>query len=758
MSSSHTPLKRPHGASFVLPGTLVDFQPIQKFELPKSGLSLTRACKHGQFYAVIGHRCALLGKEAGPFEVWGHPFKYAFNCKLTFEKGGKTFQTSDLCSKIDVTPEATFFNYEGKGIKIREIIITPIKQPGVAILLDIQEGTPLKIIFSFQSDLKLMWPADWQARQPDYALDEATGAWAIISGAEEHTVLIGAPGARACSLGIHDENRYIAIDVSAEEAATSFVPLVISGDVGGVNQARETFIEIGQNIPKIAAENASYYRNLIETTLTIETPDAEINEAFTWAKVGLDKCFMETPSIGAGYVAGWNTSNDSGRPGFGWYFGRDSVWESLAACLYGQYEKVRRNLDLLAKHQILFGENRGKVYHELSAAHDFCFDKNYAYVAGDSTPLFVICMAAFLRWTGDLDYIKMNWGRIRYAMDWCYRMDIDRDLLIDNPPAGHQWYDYGEKNMVDLVAIWAHALDQAAWMGRLLNDSDAERWAADASKVRLILNSDFWNTKRGYIYDRKLPDETFCQLTTANPAVPLLWGLVQPEKAQRTINVLFSPAMYTPWGTRTNSNQDDIYNPWGYHEGTVWPLVTGWASLAAYENHRPEEGLRALKANAELTKDFSLGYIPEILCGDERVAGGCPHQGWSEAMIIMPLAKGMLGLDANILEGTIRFGPHLPQEWDKVRVRNFRAGNNTFDISFEKTEDLISTVVRRTSGFRHLSLHFNPAIQKDANVKLVTVNGTVLPEAEWNTRTTATDKHIELVLPIGDMLEIAITF
>ncbi|MDI6828127.1 MAG: amylo-alpha-1,6-glucosidase [Armatimonadota bacterium] len=757
MASSNMPLKRPPGASFVLPGNPIEFQPILKFDLPKSGLSLSRSCKPGQFYGVIGHRCALLGREAGPFEIWGHPFKFAFNCELTFQKGEKTFSAKELCRDITVTPEATFFTYAGNGIKIRKIIIAPIKQPGIAILFDIQEGAPFRIIFSYESDLKLMWPADWQSRQPEYALDEATGAWAIISSAEEHTVLIGAPGTKVCKLDLHNETRLIAVDVSAEEASTSFVPIVIAGDIRGVNQARATFVEIRQNIPAIATEVSDYYRNLIENTLIIETPDAELNKAFLWAKVGIDKCFIETPSIGAGYVAGWNTSDDGGRPGFGWYFGRDSSWESFAACLYGQFEKVRHNLNLMAKHQILFGENRGKIYHELSAAHDFCFDKNYAYVAGDSTPLFIIDMATYLRWTGDLDYIKMNWGRIRYAVDWCYRMDIDRDLLIDNPPAGHQWYDYGEKNMVDLVAIWAHALDQAAWMGRLLNDSDAEQWAADASKVRLILNSDFWNSRRGYIYDRKLPDETFAELTTANPAVPLLWGLIQPEKAQRSINVLFSPAMYTPWGTRTNSNQDKIYKPWGYHEGTVWPLVTGWASLAAYRNHRPEEGFRALKANAELTEDFCLGYITEVLGGDERLPGGCPHQGWSEAMVIMPLAEGLLGLDANIIEGTIRFAPHLPRKWDKVNIRNFRAGNNIFDLDFSGKDSTISATVRRTSGSEPLSLNFSPAIPKDANPKYIVANGTTLPKEAWDLQTTATDRHIEVVLPIGNVLEIEIT-
>ena len=36
-----------------------------------------------------------------------------------------------------------------------------------------------------------------------------------------------------------------------------------------------------------------------------------------------------------GLVAGWYPSFDSARPGFGWYFGRDTLWSMYAIDSYG---------------------------------------------------------------------------------------------------------------------------------------------------------------------------------------------------------------------------------------------------------------------------------------------------------------------------------------------------------------------------------------------------------------------------------------
>ena len=56
--------------------------------------------------------------------------------------------------------------------------------------------------------------------------------------------------------------------------------------------------------------------------------------------------------------------------------------------------------------------------------------------------------------------------------------------------------------------------------------------------------------------------------------------------------------MATDWGHRILSERSHLYDPLSYHYGSVWPLFTGWASVAAYRYGRPHVGYQALMANA----------------------------------------------------------------------------------------------------------------------------------------------------------------
>src|SRR5258708_36844558 len=104
----------------------------------------------------------------------------------------------------------------------------------------------------------------------------------------------------------------------------------------------------------------------------------------------------------------------------------------------------------------------------------------------------------------------------------------------------------------------------------------------------------------------------------------------------------------TDWGTRILSGQSQKYDPLSYHNGSVWPLFTGWASLGAYNYGRAHLGYAALKSNAELTYQDALGSVTEILSGDfnEAVGRSTPHQGWSSAMVVTPPVRGVVGLAA----------------------------------------------------------------------------------------------------------------
>ena len=131
-------------------------------------------------------------------------------------------------------------------------------------------------------------------------------------------------------------------------------------------------------------------------------------------------------------------------------------------------------------------------------------------------------------------------------------------------------------------------------------------------------------------------------------------------------------------------------------------------------------------ANALQTQTGALGYVTELLSGDFATPFGrsSHHQIWSEAMIVTPTLRGLLGIEA--LDGgrTLRFAPALPATWDRVEAKGVRVGAAQYDLAFERSGDrAVVRVGAREAATPRLILA--PAYPLDARVRRVTINGAV---------------------------------
>jgi hypothetical protein len=218
---------------------------------------------------------------------------------------------------------------------------------------------------------------------------------------------------------------------------------------------------------------------------------------------------------------------------------------------------------------------------------------------------------------------------------------------------------------------------------------------------------------------------------TVMPAVPLWFGVPEDARAQTQIDSLGSARLATDWGARLLADDSRLYDPLSYHNGSVWPLFTGWASLGAYRYGRPSVGLRALMSNVLLRRQWALGYVTELLSGDYNAPFGrsSHHQVWSEAMTLTPLVRGLLGVEVSDFGRTVDFAPRLPADWPSIEVRRLRAGANTFDLSLARgggqmTIGLRPDVVAGGSETKQATtFRIAPAFPLDARVRSVRVDG-----------------------------------
>ncbi|HEX8072006.1 MAG TPA: GH116 family glycosyl hydrolase [Pyrinomonadaceae bacterium] len=764
---------------------------VAKFALRRSGLELERAARAGAFYAVTGRRAAAFGYEHRALEAWVYPLKLLDGFELSFKLAGYPLELrgADTLVRVTTRPEATVFTYAHAAFTVRQIVFAPLDEPGVVMLLDVESALPLTISVSFRPRLRLAWPAGLMTGGLSW--DEDARAYFLTEETKRYVGVVGSPAARDVSVQPYQEEprdvpARFTIEPDAAQLKTQYIPIVIAGSTEGRDKAQAAYARLLANVPALYEQTVAHYERLQNETLAVTTPDARLNEAFAWAKVGVDKGVVTNPALGTGLVAGYRTSGESERPGFAWFFGRDALWTAYALDAYGDYATTRAALTFLKK----FQRADGKIPHEISqsaALIPWFTDYEYPWASADATPLYVLAHADLYRATGDRAFLAANWDSILKAYRFTEATDTDANGLIENTKFGHGWVEggalYPPHEEIYMQGLWVAAAQALAELAGVMGDAAlATRARANAARTSAATERTYWLPARGfYAYATKLPptepvkadpgpnrerrqarmDELknapLYDEDTVLPAVPLWFKTLADEHAQGELDHLGGGAIATDWGARILSAESRLYDPLSYHYGSVWPLFTGWASLAAYNYGRPHVGYQALMANALLTSQNEQGYVTELLSGDFLMPFGrsSHHQVWSEAMVVTPLVRGLLGLE--VLDGgrTLRFAPQLPADWAGVEVRNVRAGRELFNFKLERSPGHLRLSVGRRGAdprapgdwpqVRQLLLA--PAMPCDARLRGISVR----PRAQANPQAVTRLDDWLLVARVGDI-------
>lgn len=706
---------------------------------PRSGgLELQRPTHPGAFFDVVGKRSALFGYENREAEAWVYPLEIVDGLALAFRLEGYPLDIDGrtIMSSITVRPDETTLVYAHAAFTVRQIMFAPLDEQAVVILLDVDSTLPISIAASFRPRLRLMWPApsttsnlSWDESAHVYYLTEETGRFAGV---------IGCPTGRDVSVMPYQEeprdvpNRFV-IDTVPGRHTRRVIPIVITGSVENRDAAKAAYDRILASIPALYAGTADHYERLLRDTTAVRTPDARLDAAFAWAKVGIDKGIATNPFLGTGLVAGFRTAGESERPGYAWFFGRDSAWTTLASTASGAFDTTRAALAFLRT----FQRDDGKIPHEISQSASLVqwfTSFQYPWASADATPLYIVAHAEYWHASGDRVFLEAAWPSVLKAYKFAAATDTDGNGLIENTNVGHGWVEggalYPAHEEMYMQGLWIAAARGVADLAEAMHDpATASAARQTAERTRAAMERTYWLEDRGfYAFATAKPTRIVAE-DTVLPAVPLWFGTVEDARAQREIDHLGAGAIQTDWGARILSDRSALYDPLSYHYGSVWPLFTGWSAVAAYRYGRPHVGYTALMSNAWLTWAGALGYVTELLSGDYATAFGrsSHHQVWSEAMVVAPVLKGLLGIDTDEAGGTLQFAPALPATWDHVDVTNVAMGTTKYDLAFVRSRGTATVrVTPHAPAGEPAHAHrliVSPAFAADARIRQVTVNG-----------------------------------
>ena len=462
-------------------------------------------------------------------------------------------------------------------------------------------------------------------------------------------------------------------------------PLVLGLTQGTAAQAAQTLAAI----PRLYEETQNYYTHFFDSRLTSETPDKHLDEALRWAEVSIDQAQVRYHDE-TGLVAGYYESADSARPGYAWFFGRDTLWTSYASNSYGDFPLTRHALDFLFKRQ----REDGKIMHEYSQSAEALDWKQtpYFYAAADSTPLLVMALADYVRTSGDLDYLKGHWAAVRKAYDFT-RSHVAEDGIYSNSQ-GTGWVESWPQGMPK-EEIYLAATDQqsSAAMGQLASlvgdTSLATTAKAKANEIAAKIEQEYYDDAEKFYAFSRNGDGSLDHTATIYPAVAWWDGTSALKSASPMLSRWASSEFSADWGTRDISERTPFYDPISYHQGSIWPLFTGWVSLAEYRAGRSLSAYAHLMQNVNLTWAQDLGAVTELLSGEffQPLGRSSSHQLWSSAMVISPLLRGLFGLSWDAPHHRLDVQPHLPADWEHAVLHNVPLGAEHVDVTYRRTPD-----------------------------------------------------------------------
>ena len=401
---------------------------------------LSRTIRTWEFLPVVGTRAGLFGNETGRMEAWVYPLKIFRDLHLTFHVGDRALPAERLARTLTVRPESATILYAGDSFRVRETLFVPVHDAGAVMLFDVETDRPLAIEAAFVGDFQLEWPAalggtfvEWDPKLRAFVFGEET---------RKFSALVGSPTAEDGRLAYQtnysssDEN---SLRLGVTQKGRESKVLLLAASVTGRADAEKIYQHLATSYSDLQRESADYYRAYLNRTVSLELPDDALQQAYDWARVSTIQGVVNNPYLGTGLVAGYRTSGTSQRPGFAWFFGRDSEWTSLALNAEGDYETTRAALDFISKYQ----REDGKVPHEISQSASLVpwfKDYPYPYVSADATPLFIIAMNDYVVQSGDVAFAREKWDNLWRAYQFL-RSTYDAQGFAQNAGIGHGWVE-----------------------------------------------------------------------------------------------------------------------------------------------------------------------------------------------------------------------------------------------------------------------------------------------------------------------------
>jgi glycogen debranching enzyme len=424
----------------------------------------------------------------------------------------------------------------------------------------------------------------------------------------------------------------------------------------------------------------------------------------------------------------------AGLPWFGVPFGRDSLIAALQMLPF--YPQVAKGtLITMAQYQgkkldPWRDEQPGKIMHELrfgelANTNQIPFTPYYGTI--DATPLFLVLLTEYVKWTGDYHMVRQLKSHIEAALQWIDKYgDRDGDGFVEYHQesskgiANQGWKDSGDsivhrngeyaKPPIALVEVQGYVYQAKIGLADIfekLGEPDrASLLRRQAAELKEKFDEAFWMEEVQFYAIALDGKKQQVGTITSNPGHVLFAGMLDTQRQNAVIQMLLSPNMFSGYGIRTMAEGEAGYNPMSYHNGSVWPHDNSIILLGLSKLGKSKEALTIMEGLIEAASHFEYDRLPELFCGYSRSFGkpipypvACSPQAWAAGTPLV-FIQAMLGLFPNGLRKEIRLSPTLLDSMNVLKVENMAIGYGRLSLTvFREGKEIKVDIHENTTGY-----------------------------------------------------------
>lgn len=415
----------------------------------------------------------------------------------------------------------------------------------------------------------------------------------------------------------------------------------------------------------------------------------------------------------------------AGIPWFAVPFGRDSLIAALQLLPF-QPSVARATLQTLARLQgeavnPKRAEQPGKILHEMRRGEmanlkEVPFGKYYGSI--DSTPLFLVLVVEYFRWTHDVGFIRQILPNIMRAIEWLDEYaDPDGDGFVEYHVEGsgglsvQSWKDSYDSMIhvdgriavspmavVEVQGYVYHAKVGLAEVLEIVGESGVgARLKREAASLKKLFNQQFWMPQKDYFALALDKDKQQVQITTSDPGHCLWSGIVDEERIDVVANKLLAEDMFSGWGIRTVSAKETVFNPISYHNGSVWSHDNSIILLGLSKQRKRQAVNKLATGLLNASLQFQYQRLPELFCGHDASLGAivpypvaCIPQAWASGTPLV-MVQAILGLEIDVANRRVRLAPTWPDFVNRVEINHMPFADTTISFVVDVEEGLTVT-------------------------------------------------------------------